>query len=89
MAEAGFTLCSGNASMERLRELRGMYEPEAYQLGRLLMQELPPFHPQPGKTSNWTTITGLRSQTEASLLSADKKKGLVVSRAATDETHSF
>ncbi|MGO8718080.1 MAG: potassium channel family protein [Acidobacteriaceae bacterium] len=89
LAAAGFALCAGSASLQRLRELRAMYEPQAYQLGRLLMQELPPFHPQPGKTSNWTTITGLRSQTEASLLSADKKKGLVVSEAATDETHSF
>lgn len=89
LAEAGFTLCAADASLQRLRELRAMYEPEAYQLGRLLMQELPPFHPQPGKTSNWTTITGLRSQTEASLLSADQKKSLVVSTTATDETHSF
>jgi hypothetical protein len=89
MAAAGFTLCSGNASMQRLQELRGMYEPEAYRLGRLLMQELPPFQPQPGKTSNWTAITGLRSQTEASLLSADKRKGIVVSGVVTDETHSF
>jgi hypothetical protein len=66
-----------------------MYEPEAFQLGRLLMQELPPFYPQPGKRSNWTQITGLRSQTEASLLSADQRKSLAVNKAATDETHSF
>ncbi len=89
LADAGFTLCAGDASLQRLRDLRAMYEPQAFQLGRLLMQELPPFYPQAGKRSNWTTITGLRSQTEASLLSTDQRKGLAVSHAATDESHSF
>lgn len=89
LAEAGFTLCAGNASLQRLRELRAMYEPQAYQLGRLLMQELPPFSPRPGKRSNWTVITGLRSQTEASLLPDDQRKGLVATEAAIDEPHSF
>src|SRR5665213_1501488 len=74
LADAGFKLCVGDASLQRLRELRAMYEPQAFQLGRLLMQELPPFYPKPGKRSNWTQITGLRSQTEASLLSAAQRK---------------
>ena len=89
LAAAGFKLCVGDASVQRLRELRTMYEPEAFQLGRLLMQELPPFYPQAGKRSNWTQITGLRSQTEASLLSADQRKSLAVNKAAIDESHSF
>ena len=89
LADAGFTLCTGNASMERLRELRAMYEPQAYRLGRVLMQGLPPFYPEAGKTSNWTTIAGLRSQTEASLLSGDQRKGFAVSNAASDDSHSF
>jgi hypothetical protein len=89
LSSAGFKLCAGDASIQRLRELRAMYEPEAFQLGRLLVQELPPFYPQPGKRSNWTQITGLRSQTEASLLSADQRKSLAVNKAAIDETHSF
>jgi hypothetical protein len=89
LADAGFTLCAGDASLQRLRELRAMYEPQAFQLGRLLMQELPPFYPKPGKRSNWTQITGLRSQTEASLLSADQRKSLAVNKAAIDESHSF
>ena len=89
LAQAGFTLCAGDTSLQRLRELRTMYEPQAYQLGRLLMQDLPPFYPQPGKRSNWTQITGLRSQTEASLLSTEQRKGLAVNKAAIDESHSF
>ncbi|MGH9615157.1 MAG: potassium channel family protein [Acidobacteriaceae bacterium] len=89
LAEAGFTLCTGDASMKRLRELRAMYEPQAYQLGRVLMQGLPPFYPEAGKSSNWTMIAGLRSQTEASLLSGNQRSSLAATHAATDETHSF
>jgi hypothetical protein len=89
LADAGFTLCTGNASMDRLRELRGMYEPEAFQLGRVLMQGLPPFYPAAGQRSNWTTITGLRSQAEAALLSPEQRKGLTITGTVTDETHSF
>jgi len=55
----------------------------------VLMQGWPPFYPEAGKRSNWTMIAGLRSQTEASLLSAEQRKGLAVTEAATDETHSF
>ena len=89
LADAGFTLCAGNASMDRLRELRGMYEPEAFQLGRVLMQGLPPFYPTTRQRSNWTTITGLRSQAEASLLSAQQRTGITVAETVTDDTHSF
>jgi hypothetical protein len=89
LSKAGFKLCAGDASVPRLRELRAMYEPEAFQLGRLLMQELPPFYPEPGKRSNWTQITGLRSQAEASLLSPDQRKNLAANQAAIDESHSF
>ena len=89
LADAGFTLCAGNASMDRLRELRGMYEPEAFHLGRVLMQGLPRFYPEAEKKSNWTTISGLRSQTGESSLSAEQRKSLAVTEAATDETHSF
>ncbi|MEO6965150.1 MAG: two pore domain potassium channel family protein, partial [Acidobacteriaceae bacterium] len=94
LADAGFTLCAGNASVDRLRELRGMYEPEAFHLGRVLMQELPRFYPEAEKKSNWTMISGLRisrlrSQTGESSLSAEQRKSLAVTEAAADETHSF
>jgi hypothetical protein len=94
LADAGFTLCAGNASLDRLRELRGMYEPEAFHLGRVLMQELPRFYPEAEKKSNWTTISGLRisglrSQTGESSLSTEERKSLAVAESATDETHSF
>jgi hypothetical protein len=89
LASAGFTLCSATASLERLQELRGMYEPQAAQLGRLLMQPLPPFSPEAGKRSNWTIVAGLRSQTEASLSAGNRSSGVSAIAAATEEEHRF
>ena len=90
LTEAGFTLCAGTASLERLRELREMYEPQALQLGRLLMQTLPPLYPPSGKRSNWSVVSNLRSQTEAALPSAKGRKGINVATALrSEEDHSF
>jgi hypothetical protein len=88
LANAGFTLCTAAASLERLRDLRGMYEPQAVQLGRLLMQPLPPFTPEAGKRSNWSIVAGLRSQTEASL-STGNRSGVSVTAVVTEEEHRF
>ncbi len=88
LANAGFVLCSATASLDRLRELRSMYEPQAVQLGRLLMQPLPPFTPETGKRSNWTVVSNLRSETEASL-SAGNSSGRSVRAVAVEEEHRF
>ena len=84
LASAGYTLCSATASLERLRELRAMYEPQAFLLGRLLMQQLPPFSPAPGKPTNWMVVSGLRSQTEASLSAGRSNRP-----AFSEEEHRF
>jgi hypothetical protein len=88
LASVGFSLCTASASLDRLRQLRAMYEPQAVQLSRLLMQPLPTFSPEPGKRSNWTIVAGLRSQTEASL-SAGNRSATAKSAAFSDEEHRF
>jgi Ion channel len=88
LAEAGFTLCTAKSSLERLRELRRMYEPEAVMLGRLLAQPLPPFIPASGKRTNWMVVNSLRSETEASLLAGSLHRAGVNARA-TEEDHRF
>ncbi len=88
LANAGFSLCSATASLDRLRELRGMYEPQAVQLGRVLMQSLPPFAPESGKRTNWAIVSALRTQTEASL-SKGSRIGRSTSTSGIDENHSF
>jgi hypothetical protein len=89
LAQVGFTLCSGAASLDRLRELRGMYEPQAWHLSRLLMQPMPSFYPEAGKGSSWGTITRLRSQAEASLHATARNAGEDGAVPVTEETHSF
>ncbi len=89
LASAGFTLCTATSSLDRLRELRKMYEPEAFLLGRLLLQPLPPFTPEAGKRSNWSVVAGLRSQTEASLLSTSNSAGTIAAQSVSDEEHRF
>ncbi len=89
LAQAGFSLCAGAGSLERLTELRGMYEPQALQLSRVLMQPLPPFYPDANKRSSWSTLARLRSQTEASFLSPAKRAGAIAPAVSTEEEHSF
>jgi hypothetical protein len=90
LAEAGFTLCAGPATLDRVRELRAMYEPEVWQVSRILMQPLPLFYPEANKRSAWGTITRLRSQAEASLHSIpgpEQAPAAII--PVSEETHSF
>lgn len=89
LAKAGYTLCTANASLERMKELRNMYEPQAFALSRMLMQPLPPFSPEAGKRSNWTVVAGLRAQTETSLASSETYRQTAVQSAASEEEHRF
>ncbi len=88
LANAGFSLCTASSSLDRLRQLRNMYEPQALQLGRLLMQPLPPFAPEPGKRTNWAVVSALRSETEASLSAGTRGDAYRVA-PAVDEEHRF
>ena len=88
LASAGYRLCTATASLDRLRELRAMYEPQAVLLGRLLMQPMPAFYPEPGKRSNWSVVAGLRSQTEASLAAGNRVHAHGIA-TASDEEHRF
>lgn len=84
LAEAGFILCTASSSLERLRELRGMYESQARQLGWLLVQSLPPFVSEGGRRSNWEVVNALRTQTEASLLAGSHRTDGIA-----EEEHRF
>jgi hypothetical protein len=59
---AGYCLCDQRGAVERLRELRAMYEPYAFALSRLLMQPLPPFTPQATASSNWNRVAAVSAQ---------------------------
>lgn len=91
LAEVGFTLCSGHTTLDRVRELRAMYEPQAWQLGQLLMQPLPSFYPEPGKRSNWGVVARVRSEAEASLNSTSGTRNVSYGReeGPAEERHAF
>lgn len=88
LSEAGYTLCASPSSLERLRELRAMYEPAAWRLSGMLMQPLQPFYPEPGKQSSWLIIAQMRSETEASLAQG-RRAVLNVTPTVTNDSHRF
>jgi hypothetical protein len=53
LAAAGLTLRTGSDAEERLRRLRGMYEPYMNALGRYLLMPLPPWCSPSGVRDNW------------------------------------
>jgi len=55
LQDAGFKLRTDGGAMNKLRELRELYEPYAYALGAHLMMPLPPWVPASEVTDNWQT----------------------------------
>jgi Ion channel len=94
-------LCGDPASEQRLRAIRALYEPYAHALSEYLAMPLPqwvtePKQPDPKKTDQWTTVAGLRANTEGSHPkgepSAIRGSGTTLPRVAThlhDEQHGL
>jgi hypothetical protein len=65
LTASGIELCYNEASRDRLRQMRALYEGHAEALSRFLLMPLPEwFYAQPRK-DNWQTVALLRAQTEA------------------------
>jgi hypothetical protein len=65
LTASGIDLCYNEASRQRLRQMRALYEGHAEALSRFLLMPLPEwFYAQPRK-DNWQTVARLRAQTEA------------------------
>jgi hypothetical protein len=65
LTEAGLTVCSDTASLDRLAELRAMYESHVQALSEYLCMPLPPWVADRSFHDNWRTVARLRSETEA------------------------
>jgi hypothetical protein len=65
LAVAGLTVCSDPASLDRLAELRAMYESHVQVLSDYLCMPLPPWVADRSFHDNWRTVARLRSETEA------------------------
>ena len=65
LTASGIELCYNDASRERLRQMRGLYEPYAEALSRFLLMPLPEWFSLQPRKDNWQTVARLRAQTEA------------------------
>jgi hypothetical protein len=65
LSEGGVSVCRDGRSVERLRELRALYEGYAEALGRYLCMPLPPWISDQPHKDNWLAVARLRAQTEA------------------------
>jgi hypothetical protein len=65
LCQNGINVCRDAHSVERLREMRALYEGYAEALARHLHMPLPPWIAEHAVKDNWLTVARLRQETEA------------------------
>jgi len=65
LCQSGISVCRDGRSIERLREMRALYEGYAEALGRYLCMPLPPWMADTPHKDNWLAVARLRAQAEA------------------------
>lgn len=65
LAASGVKVCHDGHSVERLREMRVLYEGYAEALSRFLHMSLPPWIADHPSKDNWLTVAKVRAQTDA------------------------
>jgi hypothetical protein len=65
LCQSGVSVCRDGHSIERLREMRALYEGYALTLSDYLCMPLPPWMADQPHKDNWLTVAKLRAQTEA------------------------
>ena len=63
LADAGLVMSDGKTSEEKIKKLRGMYEPFLYGLSEFLLFAIPPVIADPGRVDNWRTSAWMRRVT--------------------------
>lgn len=64
LCESGVKVCRDDGSMQRLAEMRSLYEGYAEALSRYLCMPLPPWISDTPRKDNWLTVARLRAQAE-------------------------
>jgi hypothetical protein len=88
LCQSGVSVCRDGRSMERLREMRGLYEGYAQGLSDYLQMRLPPWIASEPHKDNWQVVSKVRARTEA----ANQPAGKEISSAASllaEEHHDF
>jgi len=65
LSESGVKVCRDGQSIERLREMRALYEGHAEALSRFLHMSLPPWLADRPVKDNWLTVAKVRARTDA------------------------
>jgi hypothetical protein len=73
LCESGVSVCRDGHSIERLRDMRALYEGYAKALSKYLCMPLPPWIADQPHKDNWLAVAKLRSQTEAANATSDKE----------------
>jgi len=90
LCQSGIKVCRDGHSIERLRQMRALYEGYAEALAEYLRMPLPPWIADQQHKDNWLAVARLRAQTEA----ADSPSSQVGDQSRTvaslaDDRHDF
>jgi hypothetical protein len=87
LCQAGTRVARDAGSLERLNEMRSLYEPYVECLGRFLAMELPPFIAERPRRDNWQTVARLQQATQVAAMHEQQHTRYVGSAQApeTDE----
>ena len=83
LCQSGVSVCRDSHSIERLREMRGLYEGYVQALGNYLYMPLPPWIADQPHKDNWLAVSKLRARTESANASSPK------STPAADQSHTI
>jgi hypothetical protein len=82
LCHSGVSVCRDGLCVDRLRELRALYEGYAEALSRYLLMPLPPWVAAQPHKDNWLFVARLRAQADGAVSSSDKKA------SADEESHA-
>ena len=85
LCESGIRVCRDDQSMQRLAEMRALYEGYAESLSRYLCMPLPPWMSDNPRKDNWLTVARLRAQAEV----ADRPARATPPVASLHDDHDF
>lgn len=93
LCESGVSVCRDGHSIERLREMRMLYEGYAEALSNYLCMPLPPWIADKPHKDNWLAVAKLRAQTEEANPASDRdspvNEGAHTIATLVDHHHDF
>jgi hypothetical protein len=92
LCDSGVNVCRDSFCIDRLKEMRQLYEGYAEALSRYLAMPLPPWVTDAPHKDNWLTVAKLRARTEAAEVQSSGESQpaeLIRAAAETAEHHDF